>query len=145
MKSNMILVIVGIIGLAFLGFVYFTYASSFADLNAQYGSPVDAKSVSANSQFHSSQQVQDVYLRALQGGTYDKSELRVKKGVPVRLHFSTDSGVGCGAVLVIRQLGVQVYSKNGGEAETTFTPQVSGEYKYSCTMNMFKPGTLIVE
>lgn len=92
--------------------------------------------------------VQDVYVRALGGadfGAYDKTELTVKKGVPVRLHFSADADAGCGRSLVVYGLNVRLTAKNGQEAVAEFTPQEAGTYEYSCSMRMFGPGKLIVQ
>lgn len=88
-------------------------------------------------------EVQEVYLTALSNGDYDKSEIRVRKGVPVRLHFRTQGNVGCGMQLVIRGMGVNVIA-NGNEAIAEFTPQNEGTYTYTCGMGMWGPGRLIV-
>jgi heme/copper-type cytochrome/quinol oxidase subunit 2 len=90
---------------------------------------------------------QDVYVKALGGarfGQYDVNELRVKAGQPVRLHFTADNDAGCGRLLVIYGLGVQVTAQNGKEGVVEFTPQKAGTYDYSCGMRMFGPGKLIV-
>jgi plastocyanin domain-containing protein len=85
---------------------------------------------------------QDVYLKATSSG-YDKRELTVKKGIPVRLHF-TAVNAGCGSLLVIYGLDVKALSKNGQEAVVEFTPTQEGTYQYSCGMRMFPPGNFIV-
>ncbi|MBI5223916.1 cupredoxin domain-containing protein [Candidatus Micrarchaeota archaeon] len=87
--------------------------------------------------------VQEVYLKALPSGDYDKSQITVKKGFPVRLHFSTQGNVGCGRQLVIRGLNVQTVS-NGAEQVVEFTPQNEGTYQYTCGMGMWGPGRLVV-
>ncbi len=93
-------------------------------------------------------EVQNVYVKALGGanfGKYDVNELRVKAGSPVRLHFTAEQDAGCGKLLVVYGLGVQVTSQNGQEAVAEFTPDKAGTYEYSCGMRMFGPGKLIVE
>jgi heme/copper-type cytochrome/quinol oxidase subunit 2 len=85
--------------------------------------------------------VQEVYLKASSGG-YDKSEITVKKGVPVKLHF-TAQNAGCGSYLVIYGLNVKVLSK-GQEAVVEFTPQQEGTYEFNCGMRMFPPGKFVV-
>jgi hypothetical protein len=79
--------------------------------------------------------VQEVYLKALSNGDYDRDQITVKKGIPVRLHFSTQGNVGCGRQLVIRGLGVQAIS-NGAEQVVEFTPQNEGTYQYSYDISM---------
>ncbi len=109
--------------------------------------------VMANSPFPDSQTtpvpdvtgpVQDVYIKALSTGFYDKQEVTVKKGIPVRLHFSTDGRAGCGSVLFMEQFGVRLAPLNGQEAVAVFTPMEAGTFAYRCSMNMFR-GKLVVE
>ncbi len=87
--------------------------------------------------------VQDVYMRALSTGAYDKGAVTVQKGIPVRLHFSADRNAGCGKVLVMRNFNVRLTSLNGEEKVAEFTPQEAGNYEYACTMRMFR-GTMQV-
>ncbi len=89
-----------------------------------------------------SAEVQDVYLTVTASG-YDKDEITVKKGVPVRLHF-TAINAGCGSTLVISGLGVRATSRNGQESVVEFTPTEEKTYQYSCPMRMFGPGKFIV-
>ncbi|MEW6036616.1 MAG: cupredoxin domain-containing protein [Candidatus Micrarchaeota archaeon] len=86
--------------------------------------------------------VQDVYLKATAQG-YDKSEITVRRGIPVRLHF-TAINAGCGAQLVIYGTDVRVISRNGQEAVVEFTPDKEGTYEYNCGMRMFPPGRFVV-
>ncbi len=88
---------------------------------------------------------QDIYLRALSNGTYDKSELRVKTGQPVRLHFTADTQAGCGRYLAVNGLNIGLLSKNGEEVVADFTPTQTGVYTYTCSMGMFRPGKLVIE
>ena len=87
---------------------------------------------------------QDIYIRALATGVYDNMEITVKKGSPVRLHFTADPQAGCGRQLVIYGLNVQAVSQSGEEDAVVFTPQDAGTYEYSCGMRMWGPGKLIV-
>ncbi|MFH1750201.1 MAG: cupredoxin domain-containing protein [Candidatus Micrarchaeota archaeon] len=86
---------------------------------------------------------QVVSVRALGTGLYDKQEVRVKAGQPVRFQFSADSNSGCGKQLVIQEYGVNLISRNGETVEASFTPQ-KGTYAYRCGMNMFR-GRLYAE
>jgi heme/copper-type cytochrome/quinol oxidase subunit 2 len=87
---------------------------------------------------------QDIYIRALKTGVYDKQEITVKKGIPVRLHFTADPDAGCGRQVVLYGLDVRAVSKNGEENVVEFTPQDAGTYEYNCGMRMWRPGKLIV-
>jgi plastocyanin len=81
--------------------------------------------------------VQDFYIRALGTGSYDPAEIAVKKGVPVRFHFTAEADAGCGSYLVMEEFGVKLLSRNGGEQVAEFTPQQAGTYEYHCGMHMF--------
>ena len=86
--------------------------------------------------------IQEVYLKATAYG-YDKNEIIVKKGIPVKFHF-TAQNAGCGSYMQIRGLNVHAQSRNGQEDIIEFTPQQEGTYQYTCGMGMFPPGNFIV-
>jgi plastocyanin len=90
----------------------------------------------------SAQQAQEVALFAGPNG-YDKTEIRVKAGVPVHFTF-TANGAGCCAQLLIDRVGVQLISRNGQTVDATFTPPSPGKYPYHCGMNMCR-GVLVAE
>ena len=87
--------------------------------------------------------VQDVYVRALGTGYYDKLQITVKKGIPVKFHFSAEPSSGCGRFLVMEEFNVKLTSKNGEEQIAEFTPVKEGTYNYHCGMNMFR-GKMVV-
>lgn len=88
--------------------------------------------------------VQDIYIKALGTGTYDKTSVTVKKGVPVKLHFSAEKNAGCGRAMVIYGLNVKAISRGDEEQVVEFTPQKEGTYEYNCGMRMFRGGKLRV-
>lgn len=92
-----------------------------------------------------SQEVQEIYIKALPNGTYDKQEVTVKSGIPVKLHFTTQGNVGCGSILVLYGLNQKTTSKNGQEGMIEFTPTQKGTYEYNCGMRMWQPGRLVVQ
>jgi len=85
---------------------------------------------------------QEVSLTATSRG-YDKTEIRVKAGVPVHFTF-TANNAGCCAQLLIDRVGVQLISRNGAAVDATFTPPTPGNYPYHCGMNMCR-GVLVAE
>ncbi|VVB66337.1 Cupredoxin-like domain protein [Candidatus Gugararchaeum adminiculabundum] len=87
---------------------------------------------------------QDVYIKALANGQYDNMQVTVKKGTPIKLHFSADPNAGCGRYFKIYGLGVDASSQNGVEQVVEFTPTTEGTYDYSCVMTMWGPGKFIV-
>ena len=108
----------------------------------QASAPDPSKAVLVNAS--NSSAVQDIYIKALSDGTYDKSELTVKKGVPVRLHFTADPNAGCGRQMVIYSLNIRATSTNGEESIVEFIPQQEGTYDISCGMRMWGPAKLVV-
>jgi cupredoxin-like protein len=90
----------------------------------------------------SGSQAQDVYIKALGTGSYDNPQVTVKRGIPVRLHFSTDGHAGCGSALYLDAFNVKLVS-SGEEEVAQFTPEQDGTFPYHCGMNMFR-GRMIV-
>lgn len=124
-KNTLLLCV--ILGIAIIGiFMFFGKYGS-----AQQPAPVVTPAQVAQSGF------QEISIKALNSGSYDKPEIVVKKGIPVKLSFSADSGAGCGRMLLMQNFGVQLISKNGEVQTTTFTPTQEGVFEYSCSMRMF--------
>ncbi len=87
--------------------------------------------------------VQDVYIKALSTGRYDQQQVTVRKGIPVKLHFSADSGAGCGRAFYLDGFNVRLVSYSGEEQVAEFTPDQEGTFAYHCGMNMFR-GSMVV-
>jgi len=83
-------------------------------------------------------QVQLVAIRALSNGYYDKQEITVKAGIPVKLDFSAEPQAGCGRQFILDGFNVQLISKTGETESATFTPTAPGDYAYHCGMNMWR-------
>lgn len=88
--------------------------------------------------------VQVIYIHALANGNYDKPVITVKRGVPVRLHFTADRNAGCGRFFVLDEFKVELLPKGDEEAVAEFVPNKPGTYPYHCGMWMWK-GKMIVE
>ncbi|MBI5228411.1 cupredoxin domain-containing protein [Candidatus Micrarchaeota archaeon] len=130
-----LLVVAGIVG----GFVFLGAKSNdsgtFSGPAAPSGPSPSQPSVAGQNN------IQEVYLQATPSG-YDKPELTVKKGIPVRLHFSAKDA-GCGSYLVLDGFNVKLLSRNGEEQIAEFTPAKEGTYAFHCSMNMFR-GKMVV-
>lgn len=87
---------------------------------------------------------QDIYIKARNDGTYDKEEVTVNAGSPVRLHFTADPDAGCGRQMVIYGLNIKAVSTNGEEDVVEFIPKQAGTYEYNCGMRMWRAGRLVV-
>jgi len=137
-RGNGLLVV---LALGVVGVIAVLLFSSFGvqqDCNAP-GSTC-APAIPTSSGVVSQGEAQEVYLRALETGLYDKQKITVDAGKPVRIHFSADDKSGCGKALIIRDFGVALVSRNGEVQVAEFTP-TPGKYEYSCSMRMFR-GTL---
>jgi heme/copper-type cytochrome/quinol oxidase subunit 2 len=76
---------------------------------------------------------------------YTPNVIRVKKGIPVELEINNplDSS-NCISTFMIPDFNINNVNLKTGTTKLTFTPDKSGEYTFSCGMQMFK-GTIIVE
>ncbi len=88
---------------------------------------------------------QDIYLKATQYGTYDPSTLYVKKGMPVRIHYSADEYAGCGREVIFPEYKIRKLAPSNGEALIEFTPQKIGTFPFHCSMQMFRGTIEVIE
>lgn len=86
--------------------------------------------------------VQIVQL-SVQGTNYYPNPIRVKIGIPVQLVADINNMPGCSKSIVIPEFGI---SKSVSASDNTieFTPNKSGTFQFSCSMNMYH-GQIIVE
>ena len=150
-QKNTVLIVVGLLlAIVFGGYLVFgttsnsqaTGVTTLGQTTKTIGNQPNQAVPSAGQPSAPNKGMQEVYLKAT-GYGYDKSEITVKKDIPVRLHFTAENA-GCGRQLVIYGLDVRALSQNGEEAIVEFTPTKEGSYQYSCGMRMFPPGNFIV-
>lgn len=104
----------------------------------------DANTIISENKAAKTKEVQDVYIRALANGNYNKPLITVKKGTLVRLHFTADRNAGCGRFFVLDEFNVKLLPKGEDESVAEFLPEKAGTYPYHCGMWMWK-GKLVVE
>ncbi|MBT2737127.1 cupredoxin domain-containing protein [Bacillus sp. ISL-7] len=76
---------------------------------------------------------------------YTPNVIRVKKGIPVELEIKNQlDSSNCISTFMIPHFNINNVNLKTGTTKLTFTPDKSGEYTFSCGMQMFK-GTIIVE
>lgn len=86
--------------------------------------------------------VQEVTI-AVRGG-YDPANVRVRKGVPVRLVFDRQETSGCSEEVVLPDFGIRRYLPAHQKTTVELTPETAGSYEFTCGMSMLR-GRLTVE
>jgi heme/copper-type cytochrome/quinol oxidase subunit 2 len=75
---------------------------------------------------------------------YTPNEIHVKKGVPVILEIHNPLKDSCLSTFIIPDFNINENLKVNETTKVTFTPSETGEYTFSCGMNMYG-GKIIVE
>ena len=86
--------------------------------------------------------VQEVTI-GVRGG-YDPADVRVRKGVPVRLIFDRLETSGCSEEVVLPDFGIKRFLPAHQKTAVEFTPEKAGTYEFTCGMSMLR-GRLTVE
>lgn len=86
--------------------------------------------------------VQEITI-AVKGG-YDPSNVRVKKGAPVRLVFDRQETSGCSEEVVFPDFGIKRFLPAHQKTTIELTPDQAGSYDFTCGMSMLR-GKLTVE
>lgn len=86
--------------------------------------------------------VQEVTI-GVRGG-YDPADVRVKKGIPVRLIFDRQETSGCSEEVVLPDFGIRRFLPAHRKTAVEFTPEQAGTYEFTCGMSMLR-GRLTVE
>lgn len=83
-------------------------------------------------------------IKVLVKGGYDPDVIVVQKGRPVRLDFYRDETASCSDTLVFGDFGIARPLPAFKTTAVEFTPEKTGEFTFTCGMNMMR-GKLIVE
>ena len=86
--------------------------------------------------------VQEISVR-VKGG-YEPDVIVVEKGRPVRLDFYRDETASCSDTVVFGDFGISSPLPAFKTTAVEFTPDKTGEFTFTCGMNMLR-GKLIVE
>lgn len=87
--------------------------------------------------------VQEVPI-AVHGG-YDPADVRVQKGVPVRLIFDRQETSSCSEEIVIPQFGIRKFLPAFQKTSVEFTPDAAGSYEFTCGMSMLRGRLTVVD
>ncbi len=77
-------------------------------------------------------------------GGYSPDLIVVKQGAPVKLDFYRDETASCSEEVVLGDFGITRRLPAFKTTEIEFTPDKTGEFTFTCGMNMIR-GKLIVE
>jgi len=77
------------------------------------------------------------------GGVYDPDRIQVVAGKPVTLRFLRRDPSPCAEKVIFDQLGVAADLPVGQPVAVTLTPARTGEFSFTCQMQMYR-GTLVV-
>jgi len=75
---------------------------------------------------------------------YEPAEVKVKRGVPVRLIFDRQETSGCSEEIVIPDFGIRKFLPAFKKTTIELTPQEAGTFGFTCGMSMLH-GRLVVE
>lgn len=76
-------------------------------------------------------------------GAYDPNVITVKAGIPLRLHFNRQEDAECSRFVTFDGLQLRRDLKPFVVTDIEFTPQATGEIKFTCDMGMYQ-GKIIV-
>ena len=75
---------------------------------------------------------------------YEPAEVKVKRGVPVRLIFDRQETSGCSEEIVIPDFGIRKFLPAFQKTAVELTPKQAGTFEFTCGMSMLH-GRLVVE
>ena len=75
---------------------------------------------------------------------YEPAEVKVKRGLPVRLTFDRQETSGCSEEIVIPDFGIRKFLPAFEKTTIELTPKEAGTFEFTCGMSMLH-GRLIVE
>ena len=85
---------------------------------------------------------QEVTIKVQAG--YEPAEVKVKRGVPVRLIFDRQETSGCSEEIVIPDFGIRKFLPAFQKTAVELTPKEAGTFEFTCGMSMLH-GKLVVE
>lgn len=87
--------------------------------------------------------IQEVTINISDNG-YTPDDIKIKKGIPVKVTLKTNDTLGCARAFVVPSLNIQKNLPKTGEDSFEFTPEKAGKIAFSCSMGMYS-GQFVVE
>jgi len=90
----------------------------------------------------SPQQEQEATIKVTEKG-YEPAQLKLQLGVPARLTFVRETNNTCGTEVIFPEYEIERELPLNERVVVEFTPQESGEFVFTCGMNMLR-GKLVI-
>lgn len=120
-------IIIGLLSLGLIGLIIWWF----------FGKP---KSAIINAHASGNSQTAEITV----SGGYTPNRIQLKKGVPAKLIFHRKDSSSCFDEVVLPDFGIKTKLPVGQPYTIELTPDTTGNFKYSCGMNMFH-GEIIVK
>lgn len=98
---------------------------------------------SANAQTNKKPKIQTASVLITENG-YSRTSINLRRGVPARITFLRKTDATCATEVVISAYGVRQSLPLNTSVAVSFTPKRSGEFNFTCGMNMMR-GKLVVQ
>ena len=98
---------------------------------------------SANAQSHKRPQLQTARVLITDQG-YSRTSITLRRGVRTKITFLRQTDATCATEVVISAYGIRRTLPLNTSVAITFTPARSGEFTFTCGMNMMR-GKLVVQ
>ena len=95
-----------------------------------------------SAQAWSPQQEQEATIKVTEKG-YEPAQLKLQLGVPARLTFVRETENTCGTEVIFPDYDIERVLPLNERVVVEFTPQESGEFVFTCGMNMLR-GKLVI-
>ena len=86
--------------------------------------------------------MQEATIKVTEKG-YEPAELKLRLGVPARVTFVRETNNTCGTEVILPEYDIERALPLDEPVVIEFTPQKSGEFVFTCGMNMLK-GRLVI-
>jgi len=86
---------------------------------------------------------QEVNLLVTQS-RYEPNMIAVKRGIPLKIHVTTDETAGCAREIVFPDFGIRRIIPQGQIVTLELLPQKEGTFRFHCSMDMARGKIVVV-
>lgn len=133
-------------GLVLIALFLFLYSSDLVKIpgKAEAAQTEETKNTPAQTELDLTKETNPKIEMMITPTGYSPNVIKVKKGIPVELNITNPGDNSCFSTFMMPDFNLNNVNLKAGTTKLSFTPDRSGEYTFTCGMNMFK-GTIIVE